>query len=213
MKVTSWVRRAGFQGVLCALIFSMQFQNGIASSAEPPAVHKPESAVGHVHALAVDAEGKTLWLGTHGGLLRSEDGGKTWRPVRLSEKHRRLDIMSIVADARDPRTVYIGTHEAGIFKTEDGGASWIEVNRGLGGADVHGLAYDPNRPGKLHAAVREGAEGIYRTLDAGKKWTRVDDGPPGEVKVLASVNLSTGMGGIYLYAGTSEGLFRGPDCF
>lgn len=209
MNLVLWVRRAGFKAILCALILSMPLASGIASSA----ASKAESAIGHVHALAVDADGKTLWMGTHGGLLRSEDGGETWRPVRLSEKHSHLDIMSIVPDAMDPRTVYIGTHEAGIFKTEDGGALWNEANRGLGGVDVHGLAYDPNRSGKLHAAVREGAEGIYRTLDAGKKWTRVDDGPPGEVKVLASVNISTGMGGIYLYAGTSEGLFRGPDCF
>jgi len=39
----------------------------------------------------------------------------------------------------------------------------------------------------------------------------VADGPKGEVKALASVNISTGMGGIYLYAGTTEGLFRSPD--
>src|SRR2546426_7553821 len=35
----------------------------------------------------------------------------------------------------------------------------------------------------------------------------------GEVKVLTSVNISTGMGGIFLYAGTAEGLQRSPDCF
>jgi hypothetical protein len=33
------------------------------------------------------------------------------------------------------------------------------------------------------------------------------------VKVLASVNIPTGMGGIWLYAGTAEGLVRNPDCF
>ena len=48
---------------------------------------------------------------------------------------------------------------------------------------------------------------------ASAKWTRVDDGPGGEVKVLASVNIPTGMGGIWLYAGTAEGLQRNPDCF
>ena len=35
----------------------------------------------------------------------------------------------------------------------------------------------------------------------------------GEVKVLASVNIATGMGGIWLYAGSAEGLQRDPDCF
>jgi hypothetical protein len=41
----------------------------------------------------------------------------------------------------------------------------------------------------------------------------VDDGPEGEVKVLKSVDIPTGMGGIFLYAGTSMGLQRSPDCF
>jgi len=39
------------------------------------------------------------------------------------------------------------------------------------------------------------------------------DGPGGEVKGLYSVNISTGMGGIFLYAPTAEGLKRNPDCF
>jgi photosystem II stability/assembly factor-like uncharacterized protein len=107
----------------------------------------------------------------------------------------------------------VGTHEAGVLKSTDGGTTWAEVNTGLGGLDVHGIAIDPNQPSKLHVAVREKGEGIYRTLDRGGKWTRVDDGPGGEVKVLSSLNISTGMGGIFLVAGTAEGLQFSADCF
>jgi photosystem II stability/assembly factor-like uncharacterized protein len=167
----------------------------------------------HVHALAIDAEGRSLFLGAHTGLFRSEDRGKSWQQVRLSAKHSHLDVMAIAPDPKDSLTLYVGTHEAGIFKTTDGGVTWTEVNTGLAGPDVHGLALDPTAPGKLHAAVREKGEGIYRTTDGGTTWTRVDDGPGGEVKVLASVNIPTGMGGIWLYAGTAEGLQRNPDCF
>lgn len=87
------------------------------------------------------------------------------------------------------------------------------MNAGLRGLDVHGLAIDPAAPTKLHALVREAAAGLYRTTDGGQKWLRVDDGPAGETKVLASVNIPTGMGGIFLYAGTGEGLQLSPDCF
>ncbi|MGH2650456.1 MAG: WD40/YVTN/BNR-like repeat-containing protein [Actinomycetota bacterium] len=167
----------------------------------------------HVHALAIDVEGRSLLLGAHTGLFRSEDRGKSWQTVALSPKHAHLDVMAIAPDPKDPLTIYVGTHEAGAFKTTDGGATWTEVNAGLTGLDVHGLALDPTATGKLHAAVREKGEGIYRTTDGGAKWTRVDDGPGGEVKVLASVNIPTGMGGIWLYAGTAEGLQRNPDCF
>lgn len=167
----------------------------------------------HVHALAMDAEGRSLFLGAHTGLFRSEDGGKSWKKVTLSAKHSHLDIMAVAHDPRDPKMIYVGTHEAGIFKTTDGGTTWGQANSGLGGLDLHGLALDPNVPSKLHAAVREKGDGIYRTTDGGGKWVRVDDGPGGEVKVLTSVNISTGMGGIFLYAGTAEGLQRSPDCF
>jgi len=167
----------------------------------------------HVHALVMDAEGRILFLGAHTGLFRSEDGGRSWQKVALSSKHPSPDVMGVAADPKDPLAIYAATHEAGVFRTTDGGKTWREANAGLGGADVHGLAVDPNIPSKLHAAVRGKGEGIYRTTDRGGKWVRVDDGPAGETKVLTSVNISTGMGGIFLYAGTAEGLQRSADCF
>jgi photosystem II stability/assembly factor-like uncharacterized protein len=160
----------------------------------------------------MDLQGQSLFLGAHTGLFRSQDGGRSWQKVALPAKHSHLDVMAVTPDPKDPKTIYVGTHEGGVFKSTDGGATWKEANNGLGGLDVHGLAIDPN-DGKLHAAVRERGEGIYRTTDGGRKWIRVDDGPGGEVKVLSSVNISTGMGGIWLYAGTAEGLQRNPDCF
>lgn len=171
------------------------------------------AAFQHVHALAFDAAARSLWLGAHTGLFRSEDGGHTWASVGLPVKHDAPDIMAVTPDVRDGGVVYVGTHEAGVLKTTDGGRSWSEVNGGLGGQDVHGLAIDPNAPSKLHALVRDKGDGVYRTTNGGQKWARVDDGPGGETKVLTSVNLATGMGGIYLYAGTAEGLQRNPDCF
>jgi photosystem II stability/assembly factor-like uncharacterized protein len=167
----------------------------------------------HVHALAVDAAGRVLWLGAHTGLYRSEDGGRTWTKGKLSADGHGPDVMVIASHPVDPDVLYVGTHEAGVVKTGDGGTTWVAVNSGLRGVDVHGLAIDPGSPAKLHALVREAGAGLYRTTDAGRTWVRVDDGPAGETKVLASVSIPTGMGGIFLYAGTGDGLQRSPDCF
>jgi photosystem II stability/assembly factor-like uncharacterized protein len=167
----------------------------------------------HVHALAVDAAGRGFFLGAHTGLFKSDDSGRSWKNVLISGNHPHLDVMAVTPDPKDSQLIYIATHEAGVLKSTDGGATWKEMNKGLGGLDVHGLALDPNSPSKLHAAVRDKGEGLYRTTDGGAKWTRVDDGPEGEIKSLDSVNISTGMGGIFLYAGTSTGLQRSPDCF
>ncbi len=174
---------------------------------------KDDKGFQHVHALAIDADGRTtLFLGAHTGLFRSEDSGRSWKKTELSTKQSSFDVMAVTPDPKDPKTLYVATHEAGVFKSTDGGMNWKEINTGLGGPDVHGLAIDP-KDGKVHALVREKGEGVYRSANGGGKWTRVDDGPGGEVKVLASVNISTGMGGIFLYAGTAEGLQRSPDCF
>ncbi len=178
-----------------------------------PALAAERTEFEHVHALAMNADGRTLFLGAHTGLFRSDDGGRSWQRIALSGAHQHLDVMAVTPHPEDGTTLYIGTHEAGVLKSTDGGTTWRESNNKLGGLDVHGLAIDPRQPEKLHAAVRDKGEGLYRSTDAGVRWTRVDDGPGGEVKALASVNIPTGMGGIFLYAGTAEGLQRNPDCF
>ena len=183
----------------------------IAMVAVTPANAAPDFE--HVHALTFDAAGRTLWLGAHTGLYRSEDTGRTWTKVPLPAAHHGPDVMTVAVHPSEPSIVYVGTHETGVLKTADGGKTWMAVNAGLGGVDVHGLAVDPNAPEKLHALVRDKAAGLYRSTDEGGKWVRVDDGPAGETKVLSSVNIPTGMGGIFLYAGTADGLQRSPDCF
>lgn len=198
------------------------FSAGVAHGREPDRLmmaanqntsNKTAVTFEHVHSLAIEASGQTLFLGAHTGLFRSDDRGRTWNKVSISTKHAHLDVMDIAPDPREPKTIYIATHEAGVLKSIDGGKTWNDASSGLGGPDIHGLAIDPNMPFKLHAAVRDKSEGIYRTTDQGGKWIRADDGPKGEIKVLRSVNIPTGMGGIFLYAGTSTGLQRSPDCF
>jgi photosystem II stability/assembly factor-like uncharacterized protein len=168
--------------------------------------------IGHAHTLIVLAENPTLFMGTHKGLLMSYDKGQTWVPVPLPRKFQGTDVMSLVADPQDTRRLYAGTHDWGVLRSLDGGKTWEDVNVGLGGRDVHALTIDPNKPKTLHAWVV--GKGLYRTRNGGATWARVDDGPENpQLKALASVNIPTGMGGIYLYAGTATGLYWNPDCF
>jgi photosystem II stability/assembly factor-like uncharacterized protein len=187
---------------------------GLTALCTPGLVGAESVSFEHVHALAFNAAGQTLWLGAHTGLYRSEDGGRTWAPAALPfHGDHGPDVMAIAPHPAEPGVIYMGTHKAGVLKTTSGGKSWTAVNAGLRGLDVHGLSVDPNAPDQLDALVREQGSGLYRTTDGGQKWVRVDDGPAGDTKVLASVNIPTGMGGIFLCAGTGEGLQRDPDCF
>ena len=165
-----------------------------------------------VHALAINIAGREMFLGTDIGLLRSNNGGRTWKKVSVSAKQPNLEVMAVAAGQKQPSTIYIATREAGVFASSDDGTNWSQINNGLGGLDVHGLAIDPN-DGKLHAVIRNKGQEIYRSTNGGGKWSRVNGGPGQEIKFLSSVNIPTGMGGIFLYAGTVEGLQRSPDCF
>lgn len=164
----------------------------------------------HLHALAVDPRGGTLLMGTHDGLHRSADEGKTWAKVAPEGEFPGRDVMAIAWDSKQPEIVYAAGHDLGVVKSTDGGRRWRATRAGMPTMDVHALTLDPNDPRKLYAWVD--LKGLYRSLDAGRRWARVDDGPENpDVRALLSVNIPTGMGGIWLYGGTSDGLFRSMD--
>ncbi len=105
---------------------------------------------------------------------------------------------------------------SGITRSDNGGRSWTAVEDGLPQAQVTALAIAAGAPDTLYATVAE--DGLWRSEDAGESWSFVMDRPwiaeaEREVLALASVNLASGMGGIWIYAGTETGLTRVPDCF
>ncbi|HEX2227607.1 MAG TPA: hypothetical protein VHM64_10730, partial [Candidatus Binatia bacterium] len=69
--------------VLWMLVTAVWILNSSAAVAQEKATPKFE----HVHALVMDAEARSLLLGAHIGLFRSEDGGRRWKKVAVSEKH------------------------------------------------------------------------------------------------------------------------------
>lgn len=171
--------------------------------------------IGHLHALLVSPTDGGLWIGTHTGLYRSGNEGKVWEPVTIPTDLAAMDFMSFVEDPNNPKILYVGTHNRGVLRTTDGGATWGSFSNGLGGMDVHAMAvdgYNPAQPKRLYAFAVD--KGLYRILGDASEWKRVDDGPSNpDVRALQAVNIPTGMGGIFLYAATSEGIFRSPDCF
>ncbi len=196
-ETIGWAVRAG-GAVLAIAGVLLPIAAGLASAAGP----------GAIRSLAVDPRGDVLFIATESGLHQSRDRGKTLTPLPLPAAQGKK-VTAVVLDWASGGAVYAGTDGAGVLRSRDGGQSWAAANKGLDSLQVVGLALDPRARQKLHAMIRD--KGLFRTVDSGESWERVADGPAGIVHVLASVNISTGMGGIFLYAGTDQGLVHGPD--
>jgi hypothetical protein len=178
----------------------------------------PGAPTAHVHALALDHIRNILFLGTHQGLSRSQDEGKTWSKVEVTGEVPSTDFTALAIDPTNPQTLYAAGPGLWVVKSTDGGATWALKKEWLGGHDVRALAMDRNEPQKLYAWAAD--KGLYRSRNGGEIWVRVDDGPrramslsAADVKGLLSVNIPTGMGGIYLAAATAHGLYLSADCF
>ncbi|MDP3727744.1 MAG: hypothetical protein Q8R35_03865 [bacterium] len=191
-----------------------------------PAAHDEPSAVTesripgahHVHAIAYDHAGQLL-LGTHGGLFRSVDGGRTWQKVAARGSVNAGDWMSLVADPRDRKVIFAGGHDLGVIQSTDGGITWVRADNGIRGADIHGLAINQRNPALLFAYSV--GNGMFRSEDGGKSWKRMDDGPEnpgvrslGYVAVQTSMDRSMGSDNWgLLFAGTADGLSQSFSCF
>jgi photosystem II stability/assembly factor-like uncharacterized protein len=170
----------------------------------------PTKGFGHVHAVLVHPEDETLLVGTHHGLYRGQDAGVTWERVVPTGEVPGSDFMTLAMHPQQHAQIFAAGHDLGIVRSEDFGQTWQRSAQGIPNADVHALAVDPHKPQQLYAWVVE--HGLYRSQDSGSSWHRAADGPPNpEVRTLASVNVPTGMGGIYVYAGTADGVWRNTD--
>ncbi len=173
--------------------------------------HVSAQPIDHLRSIAIAGPEGTLLAGTANGLYESRDEGRTWKKRLLKGNVRGNDFVTLVVDPSNPKVIYAGGRDLSVIKSADGGVTWSEEAKGLPTKDIQALAIDPTKPSTLHAWA--GTHRLYRTKNGAKDWSRVDAGPEHEMTSLTSVPIPTGMGGIYLYAGTIEGLYRSPDCF
>ncbi|MBI5170208.1 MAG: glycoside hydrolase [Candidatus Eisenbacteria bacterium] len=119
----------------------------------------------------------------NGGVWRTTDYGRTWRPIFDDQPTQSIGAIA-VAPSR-PATIYVGSGEGlqrpdlsvgdGMYRSDDAGATW----RHLGlrdGRQIPAIAVDPRDPERVFVAVlghpygpnRE--RGVYRSRDGGRTW-------------------------------------------
>lgn len=127
-----------------------------------------------VTAIAVDPL-RPAWLyagNTRGDLLKSTDGGVSWRAIRrFDNRIASLRIVSRPTAGGAPVTIYAATKMSGIHRSTDDGGTWTDLRKGMeqfeGAFDFRSLAValEP-RVTLVHASKY----GLLRSMDAGVTW-------------------------------------------
>ncbi|MEV5236722.1 oxidoreductase [Streptomyces pseudogriseolus] len=120
----------------------------------------------------------TAWAaGTLGTVLRTTDGGRTWRDVSPPGAGE-LQFRDVEAfDARRAVVLAIGEGEdSRVYRTDDGGTTWTETFRNPDARAFYDcLAFFDPRHGLAMSDPVDGKFRILSTRDGGRSWTVLPD--------------------------------------
>lgn len=187
-----------------------------------------------LHSIEVDRDDpKRMWCSiSAGGVYRTKDGGKTWKPVNhgvradyLAKKNPATGqcVHKVRSHPLRPERLYQVSH-SGVYRSDDAGDSWIEITEGLPSDFGYALAIDPQDPDVAFVIPEEsshmratvgGKLRVYRTRDGGSSWSTLRRGLPQEhawVSILREAMDSDALDPCGVYFGTSTGhLFASQD--
>lgn len=119
-----------------------------------------------------------------GGVVQSEDGGKTWS-VRSTNLPQGAPTHIVVdpRSSREHRTLYVTMFGRGVYKSTDGGTTWTLKNNGLEGTEPFAWRLTRDAEGTLYLVVARRSEGdsfgdagdgaLYKSTDGAEHWTRL----------------------------------------
>jgi photosystem II stability/assembly factor-like uncharacterized protein len=120
-------------------------------------------------------------VGNTGGILKSRDGGATWRLTATEQFARWLfSFQALKVDPLNPDTVVAATLEffgpsasTGVVRSTDGGLTWVQTLPG----DATDLAVDRTNFDRQYAGIGtihdQSLNGLYRSVDGGRSWSSI----------------------------------------
>ncbi|MCC6845932.1 MAG: T9SS type A sorting domain-containing protein [Bacteroidetes bacterium] len=138
-----------------------------------------------------DADAAGGYVHYSAGILRSDDGGKTWNPTGLSyRQNQRYSISRLLISPATPNLMLAATN-GGIMLSSDAGATWNNVQSG----NFRDMEYQPNNPLTVYAST---GSTVYKSTNAGKNWTALtSSGITGTINLKLAV---TQANPAYVYA-------------
>ena len=121
-----------------------------------------------------------------GGVWKTNDGGRTWRPIFDSQPVASIGAIAVVPS--NPDVIYVGSGEAdmrssistgnGMYKSSDAGKTWAHIGL-TDSRQIGRILVDPKDADRLfvaalgHAYGPNAERGVYRSIDGGKNWKRI----------------------------------------
>jgi len=149
-----------------------------------------------------------------GALVRSDDGGRTWRDRVAGGPY---DTHTLATHAATPGRLYSAAGD-GYFETDDAGATWLHPEAGLRHHYLFGVAVDPQDAETVLVSAARGpfkaydpsrAESAVYRKSAGTEWRPLRGGLPEETGTTVSVLSATAPG--VFWAANNRGVYRSVD--
>jgi len=138
-------------------------------------------------------------------LLKTQDGGTIWTPLRLPGTDA---MINVIGRFPPDDTLYVGTGGT-VYKSSDGGQSWTWIGPPGRNGDMYDIAVDPRNSHVLYLPRR--AYGIVKSANGGEIWTLINQGLLNVSVSLLAVPNVPGSGAVYATAVGGEGTFKTAD--